>query len=419
MNNFIEIPQESQMLVECLRCALHDQPPSETIKSVDWSLLLRQARGHSVVCFLYPWLCKYLPAQFSIRADIKDDTPQAAWRSIAMEHLKSTLVRQQQATEILAAFDKAGIEVLPLKGTWLSETLYQEASQRQMVDLDLLVKIADRDKASKLLNELGYSAKREMMDSEYMCDLSFYHPAYSIFVELHWNVECQMSGSNEIPDIEKILQRTYDGQLFGKPVKIFKVEDQLCNLVQHILHHQLALSLKSYIDIALLLNKEKLNFTRERIESSASDWKTGNAVPFIIQVVTHLFDLKDIPQELTKTNTDKKILQQAVTAIFELPLASSRNHEINLLKYRDASISEKLKIILSRIFMPQTFMQMHYPFARNKLLLPLAWIQRTIALIRSSGKEVVHTKVTDPNLNNAATRSEIMKAVLKKEQRNS
>ena len=397
------------MLVECLRCALHDTPPPEGIKSDDWAVLLRQARRHCVECFLFPWLCKYLPEQFSSRATETSNSPQAAWRAIALEHLNATLIRQKQTSELLAAAADAEIEVLPLKGTWLSETVYNEASQRQMVDIDLLVKKADRDRSNEILTRLGYAPRRELSDSEYMSDLSYYHPAHSIFVELHWNVECQMSGAKEIPDIEKILQRTTNAKLFGHPVKIFPVEDQLCNLVQHILHHQFALSLKSYVDIALLINAEKQNFIREQLDSSAIDWKTGEAVPFILQMLTYLFDLKNIPKELIENTTDQSTLQNAVTAIFELPLASTRNHEINLLKYRNASTTGKLRVIFSRIFMPQSFMQLHYPFARNSLLLPIAWTLRTIALIRSSGKEVVSTKSSDTNLINAVSRTEIIK----------
>jgi len=440
--------------VECLRCALHDRPPPDNIDNVNWGTLLRQARGHSVECFLFPWFCKYFPGQFSARTTVTSNSPQAAWRAIAIEHLDATLIRQKQTSAILAAAAKAGIEVLPLKGTWLSETIYQEASQRQMVDIDLLVKKADRDRSNQTLIRLGYAPRRALSDSEYMCDLSYYHSAYSIFVELHWNVECQMGGATEIPDIEKILMRTDSSTLFQHPVKTFKMEDQLCHLVQHILHHQFALSLKSYrgmhftgltttscmlmivncppkaqymetsplkgiplksyIDIALLINAKKQNITREQLDNSAIDWKTGEAVPFILQMVTCLLDLKDIPKELIENTADQSTLQDAVAAIFELPLASTRNHEINLLKYRESSMAGKLRIIFNRIFMPKSFMQLHYPFAKNILLLPITWLIRTISLIRSSGKEIVSTKSSGTNLINAANRAEIIKKLTEK-----
>ena len=402
------------MLAECLRCALHDRPPPDNIDNVNWGTLLRQARGHSVECFLFPWLCKYFPEQFSTRTTVTSNSPQAAWRAIALEHLNATLIRQKQTSELLAAAANAGIEVLPLKGTWLSETIYKEASQRKMADIDLLVKKADRDGANEILTGLGYTTKRALSDSEYMYDLSYYHSAYSIFVELHWNVECRMSGATEIPEIDKILMRTDSSTLFQHPVKTFKMEDQLCHLVQHILHHQFALSLKSYIDIALLINAEKQNITREQLDKSAIDWKTGKAVPFILQMVTCLLDLKDIPKELIENTADQSTLQDAVTAILELPLASTRNHEINLLKYRESSMAGKLRIIFNRIFMPKSFMQLHYPFAKNIFLLPIAWLIRAISLIRSSGKEIVSTKSSDTNLINAASRAEIIKKLTKK-----
>lgn len=413
MAHTLHIPEDWRMLTDCLRCAIHDHPPPDNIAHVNWAALLRQARAHSVECYLFPWLCRHLPAHFSARATVSSDSPQAAWRAIALEHLNATIIRQEQTSQILAAFANAGIEVLPLKGTLLSEILYEEPSQRQMVDIDLLVKRSDAARADTILTELGYTSTRAMSDSEYIYDLVYHHPAYLVFIELHWNVECRLSNAQAIPDIDKILTRATNAKLFEAPIKIFLVEDQLCHLVQHILHHRLALSLKSYIDIALLINAEGQNIIRETLDTAAVDWKTGAAVPFMLQLVASLFGLKEIPAEIMENSVAKETLQEAVTVISELPLASARDHEINLLQYREASAAGKVRVILNRIFMPRSFMQLNYPFAKNALLLPIAWMLRTITLIKSSGRKIVFSKSSAANLANAARRAEIIREITK------
>ncbi|MFO7936012.1 MAG: nucleotidyltransferase family protein [Kiritimatiellia bacterium] len=403
------------MLINCLRCAVHNLPPDQWIADVDWAVLLRQARGHSVESYLFPWLCQHLPDQFSSHAAVPEDSPQAAWRSFALKQLGVTIKRQKQAADILSAFAENSIQVTPLKGIWLSEQIYDEPSQRKMVDIDLLVKTDDKEKAGAILTKLKYTSRRAMLESEYMSDLSFYHPAYELFVELHWNVESRMNENRGIPDISTILQRTESTELLGKPVKCFPIEDQLCNLTQHILHHQLALPLKGYIDIALLLNQEKLNIRKLKLDESAADWKTGRAVPFMLKLVAELFELKGIPDELTATTFNSELIQETVNAVLKLPPASSRTREINLLKYKQATTTEKLKLIRKRIFMPQSFMQMHYPFAENRILLPVAWFLRAVSLIESSGKKLISAKTSAPNLANAAGRARIIEQLTGKE----
>lgn len=56
---------------------------------------------------------------------------------------------------VLAAFDGAGVPVMPLKGMALA-ALYQDAAERPMADLDLLVAAADLERGVALLGGLGY-----------------------------------------------------------------------------------------------------------------------------------------------------------------------------------------------------------------------------------------------------------------------
>ena len=57
---------------------------------------------------------------------------------------------------IAAAFDRAGIPLMVLKGAALYLTLYERPDRRAMDDLDLLVKPVDVDRAVVLLEQLGY-----------------------------------------------------------------------------------------------------------------------------------------------------------------------------------------------------------------------------------------------------------------------
>src|SRR5680860_706558 len=54
----IHIPEEWQVLVDCLRCAIHNMPAPDSLQNTDWATLLRKARQHRVEHFLFPWLAQ-------------------------------------------------------------------------------------------------------------------------------------------------------------------------------------------------------------------------------------------------------------------------------------------------------------------------------------------------------------------------
>jgi len=59
---------------------------------------------------------------------------------------------------VVQEYNKAGIQVIALKGMYISEHLYQDIGLRLMSDIDLLVREEDGEQCLKLLESLGYSA---------------------------------------------------------------------------------------------------------------------------------------------------------------------------------------------------------------------------------------------------------------------
>jgi len=406
------IPEEWFTLIECLRGAIHNTSPKAEPESTEWGSLLRQARQHRVEHFLFPWLAQNIPQLFSAGADVAPDSAPAAWRALALEHLNATIIRQLQTTEILRHFSAENIDVIPLKGTWLSERVYAEPSQRSMSDIDILVHKSDVENAHTILMAAGYRPRRDQRDNRHICDSAYYHPSFKTFIELHWNVESEMTKGTAIPEIEKIWKDTRETILFGHRIREFTIEDQISHLVQHILHHQMALSLRSYIDIALILKKYPSEVAAFNFDKAASCWKKGNATIFILRMVSELFEIP-LPEQSDREGltVDQELLSSACKALFDLPDAISRSHELNFLKYRQASAAGKIILIAERIFMPQSFMILHYPFACHTPLLPFAWFLRAVQLTQHTGRDLISSKQTGATLDNAAIREMVIKKI--------
>jgi len=383
MNTPLAIPPDYRALIDCLRSAVNatpDAPPADT----DWATLFSRARQQGVDAFLYPWLASRLPELFSARA-ASGNTPAAEWRMHFLATLAQTALRQKQLAELLSACATARIEVLPLKGAALGETVYDDPAQRTMCDLDLLVRTSDCNACHGLLLSLGYTVKTMTLGNPYFSDQSYYHPSYPWFVELHWHVASRHLPDLPTPDLDAIWQRTSAASCCGHPVRVFAPEDQLGHLVQHMVHHLFAVPLRSYLDIALFLRKYGERLTPDMLAATSRRWKTGRGLPFVLQLVSHLFGLPPpaaIREHVRLADEDAAHYAQALQTLFALPETPAHSAETTLLRFRDASPVGRLRLVLSRIFMPRAFLAPQYPCARHVCGLPLAWLQRALDLRR-------------------------------------
>lgn len=389
MNSPHAIPPEYRTLIACLRGAVNGTPPDKDLASADWPVVFRQAQEQGVDTYLYPWLAKYAPDLFSNRATVAADSTPAVWRSRFFMALPFSTRRKNQLTALLAACANAHIDVIPLKGAWLSEAVYGDPAQRSMSDLDLLVRAEDRDACHALFLSLGYSAKADVLHSAFASDQTYRHPGYPLCVELHWHVEPERVNGTPLPDIAAIWENTSEALFHGYPVRLLAPADQVSHLTQHILHHLFAMPLRGYLDIALYLQTFGARLTGEALEASAGRWKTGRATPFVLRLVADLFALP-LPETLRPycPTADTERLAQAFAVIFDLPTVRERDGETTLLRFKRASAAGRVRLVLSRIFIPRAQLLLHYPCARHTCLLPYAWLCRARDLRQKNSHKV-------------------------------
>ena len=417
MNDPTSIPSEFRTLVGLLRCAVKGCPPESDLTSADWPSVLRLARQHGVDTFLYPWLATHCPSLFSSKAGAANDSAPVAWRALFLESLARTLQRQRQLREILCAFASAKLAVIPLKGAWLSESVYDDPAQRQMSDLDLLIRAEDRDACHAQFLALGYSAKSDVLHSTFAYDQVYGHTAYPCRVEMHWHVTSELLTNAPTPDIAAIWLRTSEAHLLGQPVRQLTPEDQLAHLIQHIIHHAFAMPLRGYLDIALSLKKHGDSLDPALLERVAADWKTGRGLSFVPGFVTELFNVT-LPPSLARFTRDGDSVKHTLLChiLFTLPPAHLRNTASMQARLHHAPLYARLRLALRRVFMPRTFLAATYPCARSVPGLPLAWLFHTRDLYLRHRRE--YTLLLKPapsvgqNFKNAEMREELVNWLL-------
>jgi hypothetical protein len=390
------IPTEYRTLIAALRCAFNNRPECGKLSDTDPRVLFRQACEQGVDTYLYPWLA----SQKCFREARSDDitAPFEIWRQAFLANLvKNDTVRRFLQTT-LARLAKAGLDVILLKGVWLGATIYEHPEQRRMCDIDLLVRKESLDAVHRELIAAGFAAGTDTLHNRFAYDRGYRHPSLPLPLELHWHVASEMVSSLPVPDIAAVWQKAVDSTWHNVPVKALTPADQLAHQAQHTLHHFFAAPLRVYLDIALLLRKYGDELSPEKLSEASARWRTGHALPFMLNMTVGLLDIT-LPRQLAEYCSDilPSEVGTAVTALFNLPTARDRAGESTLLDFREASVVGKLLLILRRVFMPRQFMVIHYPCARTRLGLPLAWFKRAIDLFQHKRSMFIGTTGKTPS----------------------
>lgn len=132
--------------------AAFEQPRHKLSDDFDFEKAVKLAKAHNIAAIIYygalnlgvPTDASYMQELFSLTC-------------------QSMMVSQRQMYEIgrlEEAFEQAGIEYMPLKGTVL-KSLYPQPEMRTMGDADILIRLEQYPKIEEIMKVLGFEFKRE------------------------------------------------------------------------------------------------------------------------------------------------------------------------------------------------------------------------------------------------------------------
>lgn len=187
------LPNEFKLVLICSWLSDNIEQQDMQIKSlvtedIDWENVLRLAVLHGTlgvfcsVMFRSGWP--------NVSNSIKEH-----FKRIRIGQAARALKHVAELRSICNEFRKEGIQLIPLKGVLLSFQLYGDSTVRNSVDIDILVKKDDFERAGKLLFDLGYqispkysyqSTSHRKHIHELLHHYEFLNPKTSCVVELHW-----------------------------------------------------------------------------------------------------------------------------------------------------------------------------------------------------------------------------------------
>ena len=162
--------QCKRYLLKVLAAVLHDQKAPPLPEGLDLEMLYELAEFHGVESMAF----------YGVKEQIAQESPIfKKWEKRDLRNLLLAVSQEAALKEVISRLTKAGIKVIPMKGSAVPK-LYGQIHFRYMGDLDLLIENDKSNEARQVMDEAGYET--EEFGEQYHDTYLF--PPY-LCVELH------------------------------------------------------------------------------------------------------------------------------------------------------------------------------------------------------------------------------------------
>jgi hypothetical protein len=283
----------NKQLVEVLARGLGvDQTATPSIRkqSATPALMLEAAIANDVFYPIYNWLK---------RESLRDKTLKGRYERLFYQYVTGQSIQQAEAANLLRTFKEKGLEVMPLKGLFLSTQYYKDPLMRYSRDWDFLFKSkTDRFFAEKALVKAGYHVSFALpLQTTFSKRIS----RFSAHCETH-SVPISLTLSFGYPLWYDLWSRSRSAQLMGSPAHLMQPEDAFMVLCAHALTKGL-LSMRDLMDFIVILREfDSSSWNHLKRLSEAPIWRYIIAVPLVIYstIGEILLSRELVPKEMVR-----------------------------------------------------------------------------------------------------------------------
>jgi hypothetical protein len=244
---------------------------------LDWQTLARITEHHRLIPQVYEGLCGI--------ADLIPSEVLEKLRRRYEANVRQTLRLSRDLIRVLDHFECRGIQALAYKGPTLAAMLHGEFSQRQFVDIDLLVHPSDVQNSKTALIELGYTIGNEFTGRqeksyvasgyEYVFDL----PDARNVLELKWRILPRFYTVDF--DVAGFFDRSIKVEVGERSVSTLCPEDLLLVLCAHAAKHSWS-ELSFLCDISQLVRSQPIKWDQVLEQASQLGIRRVVAVNFAL-----------------------------------------------------------------------------------------------------------------------------------------
>lgn len=361
--------------------------PLKALPKEDWETFLVYSDQHHVTSILYPYF---------ISTEEKNNIPETALEQMSQVYLSNVARNTRIFHEtgvIFRRFSQAGIKAIGLKGLFLIENVYHDFGMRTMSDMDILIRKADIPEAILILGELGYQPTTYFDIKDQNIDIKHVPPFFkgeTNYVEIHWTILEENEPFNI--DAKGLWDRALPAKIAEEHSLGMCLEDLILHLCIHLTYqHHLQLGLRGLYDIALVLKQSQNDLDWKTIVDRSNEWRAQKVIALTFQLLAWAFDI-EIPEEVSKGLLTKPIpldlLDQAKQQVL-LKQDNSHNLTPDLVNLSEVKgIYRKIKVILSRVFLPKQVIARIYNVSPKSLTIYMYYPVRLWDLWRNYRESV-------------------------------
>jgi hypothetical protein len=235
-----------------------EQDQAEKIVSLcrgvtDWDAFIGLVRRHGVPALAYTMLSRH-------GGDLVPGATREILKAGHVQSVGQSLFQAAELVRLIKMFASKGIDLIPLKGVFLSYQLYGDIGMRTSGDLDILVKPEQVDLAEQILEAEGFHCDFQVLKLTErqkqhvrvnIHHFDFTHSKSGLHVELHWNLGLWL-----IPgQLQTLLSQATRLKWQGISVKCLDDDATLLLLCDHGARHEW-FSLKWLGDVVRLFSTE-------------------------------------------------------------------------------------------------------------------------------------------------------------------
>lgn len=280
-----------------------------------------------------------------------------------------------------------GIDFLPLKGPVLSQFLYNDPSERNSWDLDILIDVKDLDKCIEIMLSMGYdlityfnSDKQKEAIIKHYHHVELYHETRGILVEIHWDLTDIKGRKTTLKDL---IPNTNKVSIGTNEFHFLKTEQQFEYLCMHGSFH-LFERLQWLYDLKVFWEMQ----SKEQIDKIKEHSKKNNTYNFFLLTLNLLNKCFDTP-----LSSDIQSEIESNSAVQSLTKLSQREIYLNSTLHQHSAWSEMVRThkgqyynvgfkglirsIFSRNVRPKNWKFFAFPdsvFFLNHLLSRMIWL---------------------------------------------
>jgi hypothetical protein len=354
-----------------------------SLSSQEWIDLEDKAEHHGVASLLYHKL-KDSP---DIPADIRDSL-----RKRYFLNARKNMLLYDELGIVISSFQADGITVIPLKGVYLAETIYQNIALREIGDADLLVHATDLGRVKDRLIHLDYTSRQYWIEAE--SELTHALPPYSkknaVNLDIHWALE--NSNCTYKVDTGGLWQRAHSTSIAGIEVLGLSPEDLFLHLCLHVsYHHHFVMGLRGLCDLAQTLQFYGATLDFDALIARIQEWGVEKPVFLAMKLMNHVLGA-EIPSQLANAlhpaDFSPHMVDWALEQLFPVPEKHEVVTSIMAQFWSASTLLSKIRSLVKVFFPSKSFMATRFPVPPDSIRIYFYYPTRWGYLIRKYARTV-------------------------------